>query len=437
MKKVLTLSTKILKGTLITLTALFFTVFLTISIQFYKKNHSKRKLYQKIQKKNWQDLDINKTTFKTLGSPGASTFKNLFLHNNNFLINQVNHEKTDLSKLFNPKAKYKYAFKKCDDTFLTDTQLTHRSKKLPGTTLILSSSDEMKSMQPHYFHFCEEFLLAWSTYKHENLPEIKTIIFPDTDKWRGRANSINKKLIQAVAPDAQVISASELDSLSKKYLLQFENAVIVDRHTCHLNDDVNFFNKMIISHVPYIRREYIQEIREALLKHLHTRNNTHNKPFITYIRRNSYRFLEPEFEKKLLSEIQNQFPNYSLNPVWFENYTFAEQLQIIRNTKVLIGAHGNGLTHELFLPSNSLVIEIFPEKAYSMDYQLFAELCGHEYFALDPLHGVISKSGNRMPAKGNVNQTIHKFDTNILTDLIHDFESKLEESNLKETSLSE
>ena len=219
MKKVLTLSTKILKGTLITLTALFFTVFLTISIQFYKKNHSKRKLYQKIQKKNWQDLDINKTTFKTLGSPGASTFKNLFLHNNNFLINQVNHEKTDLSKLFNPKAKYKYAFKKCDDTFLTDTQLTHRSKKLPGTTLILSSSDEMKSMQPHYFHFCEEFLLAWSTYKHENLPEIKTIIFPDTDKWRGRANSINKKLIQAVAPDAQVISASELDSLSKKYLL--------------------------------------------------------------------------------------------------------------------------------------------------------------------------------------------------------------------------
>ena len=292
-------------------------------------------------------------------------------------------------------------------------------------------------MQPHYFHFCEEFLLAWSAHRHEALPLIQTIIFPDTDHWRGRSNDINQKIIESVAPGAQIIGATEFNEISKKYLLQFENAIVIDRHACHLNPDVNYFNKMVITHTPYMKKEYIQEVREALLDHLKTRDNVHSKPFITYIMRKSYRYLEPEFEKKLLSEIEKKFPQYRLNPVWFEKYTFAEQLQIIRNSKVLIGAHGNGLTHELFLPPNSLVIEIFPNDSYSMDYQLFAELCDHSYFGLDPKNGIISKPGTRMPVRGNVNQVIGEFETSLVTDLIESYISKDQELSLNEISLTE
>jgi glycoprotein 2-beta-D-xylosyltransferase len=38
-----------------------------------------------------------------------------------------------------------------------------------------------------------------------------------------------------------------------------------------------------------------------------------------------------------------------------------EQLKFIRKTDILIGMHGAGLTHALFLPKTSGLIELFPQ----------------------------------------------------------------------------
>lgn len=443
MKKILTFSTLLLKRALITLSILLFIFFLTISAKFYKTANSKKNLHRSVSKSSWKDLAITSSAVTPLGSPGVTYFKNLFLYKNHYLVALDNDKESfDPHNIFSEHGSYHYNIEITNPEFLQSKKNSlKRSKMIPGTTLILSASDEMKSMQAHYFHFCEEFLLGWSAYRHLGCPPIETIVYPDIDNWKGRFHDISAKIITSVLPNVQVISASEFKSLSKKYLLQFENAIIVDRHTCHKNDEVNKFNKMVLAHKNYIKKEYVREIRDSVLETLRTYDTPNTKPYITYIMRKSYRYLEPEFEKKLLSQIQEQFPQYRLNPVWLENYTFSEQMQIIRNTKVLIGAHGNGLTHQLFLPSNSLVIEIFPEDAYANDYQLLSQLSGHTYFGLDPKNGIISKGEAQMPIRGNVNQVITEFDLNIITKIIQDFTSRETDNlpceKLNETSLSE
>lgn len=44
----------------------------------------------------------------------------------------------------------------------------------------------------------------------------------------------------------------------------------------------------------------------------------------------------------------------------FENNTLQEQMAYTRNTNIMVGVHGAGLTHALFLPGDSVLIEFIP-----------------------------------------------------------------------------
>jgi len=267
----------------------------------------------------------------------------------------------------------------------------------------------MKNLQPHYFHFLEEFILGWAAHKGLETKRMTTLIFPDIDHWEG-VNQLNKQILEALIPNIVVLNKSQLKTLSNHHLLQFENAILVDRHACHNLEAVCTYNKMAIGHAELIKSDYLKEMRDTILGQLKTYENPNRKQTITYIKRKNRRYLEKDFEKMFLLTLQKQFPNHKIQPVWFEKHSFAQQLQIIRNTDILIGAHGNGLTHSYFLPDNALVLEIFPEGAFAMDYQMISELSGHEYYAIDPKEGIISSAGHPMPPRGNVNQVIPEFD---------------------------
>ena len=44
----------------------------------------------------------------------------------------------------------------------------------------------------------------------------------------------------------------------------------------------------------------------------------------------------------------------------FEELALREQLALVVDTDVLVGMHGAGLTHALFLPASAGVVELFP-----------------------------------------------------------------------------
>jgi len=71
----------------------------------------------------------------------------------------------------------------------------------------------------------------------------------------------------------------------------------------------------------------------------------------------------------------------------FEDYSFAKQLSIIKETKLLIGVHGAGLTNMLFMPKNSSIFELRNNQdQHNQCYFTLASDLEHDYyyFGADP-----------------------------------------------------
>jgi hypothetical protein len=82
-----------------------------------------------------------------------------------------------------------------------------------------------------------------------------------------------------------------------------------------------------------------------------------------------------------LTNLRATYPNINITAVDLAAYAFADQLEIIRNTDILVGIHGAGLVHSLFLPPRSAVVEIFPADVSYPVYRNLAKLRGHQYFS--------------------------------------------------------
>ncbi len=430
---ILPLKTKALKIFLFS-----FSFFLILAISLLAYNSRKTKFFPipKILTSNWDDTESLSTHVSAYGKAGAFSFKNLFFFKENYLIGNIQDSpQLDPANILSPNHNYFYEIKNCDQEHILKMNLKHASQKFTGTTLIFSASKYFRRFQDHYFHFCEELILAYSILKESDRSKVDTIIFPNKRHWEGLFNQINAQMIQALFPNAQVINSTQFAHLSKKYLLKFDDVVFVDRQGCHTIEESHRYNNMLVGNRSLTKQEHVRDLKDALHQGIKTYKHPTRKPYITYIQRSTLRYLEREFEKKLLKDIATQFPQYTINPVKFENYTYPEQLQIIRNTKVLIGVHGCGLTHQLFLPNDSLVIEIFPKETRSMDYAYYAGLCGHTYYGLSPEKGVISQAGDCSLFYGDVNQTITEFETTLVTDLIKEYTSDKQTSGLSELLL--
>lgn len=59
--------------------------------------------------------------------------------------------------------------------------------------------------------------------------------------------------------------------------------------------------------------------------------------------------------------------------------SFQEQVSAMRNTTVLIGVHGAGLTNLLFLPDRAAIVEILPWHWDRRAYERIGHLLGYFY----------------------------------------------------------
>ena len=65
-------------------------------------------------------------------------------------------------------------------------------------------------------------------------------------------------------------------------------------------------------------------------------------------------------EDELINEIRKQSNNFKITKIDFnQQLSFEKQLQIASRTDILIGIHGAGLTHSLFLPDWAALFELF------------------------------------------------------------------------------
>ncbi|KAJ6559117.1 hypothetical protein DFH09DRAFT_1161962 [Mycena vulgaris] len=111
---------------------------------------------------------------------------------------------------------------------------------------------------------------------------------------------------------------------------------------------------------------------------------------ITYISRQSagQRKLTPESHTGLVAAledlVQRKGATWELRVMEAEKMTKDEQLQVISRTTILLGVHGNGLTHLVMMQPTrvSTVIEMFYPQGFAHDYQWTTRALGMRHFAV-------------------------------------------------------
>ncbi|RYP31567.1 hypothetical protein DL767_005676 [Monosporascus sp. MG133] len=98
-----------------------------------------------------------------------------------------------------------------------------------------------------------------------------------------------------------------------------------------------------------------------------------DKPIVvTFVNRRETRRLQNQ--RFLLAELQRRNPRINVRMVDFAAIPFSEQLRVARETDVLVGTHGAGLTQSLFMRRGAgAVVEIQPE---GLDYNGFRNVAG-------------------------------------------------------------
>ncbi|KAI3395351.1 hypothetical protein diail_1407 [Diaporthe ilicicola] len=124
---------------------------------------------------------------------------------------------------------------------------------------------------------------------------------------------------------------------------------------------------------------------------------------ITFINRVEGRRLQGQ--ERLLDALRASLPARAhLRSVDMASLSFAEQLRVARTTDVLVGVHGAGLTHMMFLPEgDGAVVEIQPEK---LDYNGFRNMALMRQLGYFTAHGarVAPKRRHELGAESRVRE---------------------------------
>lgn len=84
-----------------------------------------------------------------------------------------------------------------------------------------------------------------------------------------------------------------------------------------------------------------------------------------------------------------KYPEHFIKEIDYSAMDFYRQLETTSNTDLLIGMHGAGLTHTLFLPDWAGLFEVYDCK--DSCYNDLARLRGVNYFTLDSSQSVLTK----------------------------------------------
>jgi capsular polysaccharide biosynthesis protein len=84
-------------------------------------------------------------------------------------------------------------------------------------------------------------------------------------------------------------------------------------------------------------------------------------------------------------EVEERLAAFGFSTVYFEDLSLGRQLQLACAADIIVGPHGAGLSHTLFMEDRSVVIELFPHKRQqSCDcFETLATIAQHRYFALE------------------------------------------------------
>jgi hypothetical protein len=236
--------------------------------------------------------------------------------------------------------------------------------------VVLRESGSFKEIC-HLCHFVELLMVAFVEMMERDWPpeSIQAVIMPDwqTPNWRGRAHEHNRILIQRCFPQAVISTACDGPRIQPSESLVIDRADLRSRRSSQ----------------PQVA--YVQRLdNRAWFDRIHGPLACSPDLVVTYISRqhSASRCLHPAIDRRLCQRL-GSLPGIEFREVFMEDHDFDSQLRIAGQTDVLIGAHGNGMTHCMFMPPKRFVCEIFPQGAtFHWHYYTFSRAMDHEYMCM-------------------------------------------------------
>ncbi|GBG28069.1 EGF domain-specific O-linked N-acetylglucosamine transferase [Hondaea fermentalgiana] len=139
---------------------------------------------------------------------------------------------------------------------------------------------------------------------------------------------------------------------------------------------------------PYLK-EFIQHIMASIgLQHMLNDKQVippRKRPRVLFLLRKIY-LAHPRIKrlsrtlangKEVVETLQRDLPDVDVVPISLETMSFAQQVAVVREADVLLGVHGAGLSHLLFMRPGAMVIELIPDEYEPFHhYDSFATFMG-------------------------------------------------------------
>ncbi|WVR06959.1 hypothetical protein IAU60_003995 [Kwoniella sp. DSM 27419] len=266
-----------------------------------------------------------------------------------------------------------------------------------GISMFFNDEKGVKSASflKHYFHFIGEvFLGAWrvvTTAGETELPQ-RLMYRTTPDDWRDHAR-ITPWFQQSVMPNTAIEESPIWEDRQKSGMtFLFDKITISDRWAAHKKGiDPYRFNKMTAD-LLYLDapKGWMNPLRTSIKKLVKTKGcSVYRKnpdvPVVLYINRQltGRRLLEEDAERlneemhKLDQEGVIEFIDAQM-----ETYSRVDQFCLALKADIMLGVHGNGLSHALWMKPHGAVIEMMMPGGFARDYGMVAELMRHDYFAI-------------------------------------------------------
>ena len=120
-------------------------------------------------------------------------------------------------------------------------------------------------------------------------------------------------------------------------------------------------------------------------------------------------------EDELISAVTDLLPGHDVKGVQIDKLSMKKQLQVISETDILIGMHGAGLSHTLFLPSHAGLVELYP--TYWPTDRHFRAMAGWRRLHYSAWYN--SESRRELPDKYTL------VDENAVVQMVHEMHYKL------------
>ncbi|KAF9241650.1 hypothetical protein BU15DRAFT_44807 [Melanogaster broomeanus] len=314
-----------------------------------------------------------------------------------------------------------------------DNPASRRVWSVEGNTLLFNDPPQFLA---HYYHFCAELLLgAWSFWTGAAHPEppppIHRAIFAhsSSEGWRD-GPGFNSYFLRAVFPSLTVeveddwndriaATSASIDSGVHR-AWHFPYLLLADRSAAFRGKLCGTQNQRTASESVdgLIARSKLDQnglwwksIRTAVWRFAGVTEQDEVTPefeetgkiVITYISRQSTRRrLIPEDHEALVNDLEalvrrknaeigdikatsgSGAKEWELNVVQAEKMTKDEQVRFAARTTILLGVHGNGLSHLILMPRTkvSAVIEIFYPGGFAHDYEWTTWALGMKHFGV-------------------------------------------------------